>query len=82
LKDPLKNVDLRLDFFPAIFDSVADLIFIKNKELRTIYCNSSFTAFLGKKPEEILGKTDLEIGWDEDLIEGNHKAEKRGLCPA
>jgi len=54
-----------------IINSSADLIFVKDTKLRTILCNEAFAAVLNKRSEEIFGKTDIENGWDPELVKGN-----------
>ena len=48
------------NFLKAVLDAIADPIFIKDKEHRWIEFNSSFSNFLGRAREELLGKSDYE----------------------
>ncbi|MBE0647792.1 MAG: PAS domain S-box protein [Bacteroidales bacterium] len=61
-----------------IMNSSTDLIFIKDKELRTILCNETFAAALGKKPSDLVGKTDIENGWNPELVKGDPEKGIRG----
>ncbi|MBZ5617402.1 MAG: PAS domain S-box protein [Acidobacteriia bacterium] len=54
-----------------VIDSSTDYIFVKDRELRTVLCNQTFARALGKSTEEVCGKTDIENGWDPELIQGN-----------
>lgn len=54
-----------------IIDSSADYIFAKDKELRTILCNRVFARTVGKQVQDIIGKTDIENGWDPLLVKGD-----------
>jgi len=54
-----------------IIDSSLDSIFVKDASLRMVLCNRTFARTIGKTPEETYGKTDLENGWDVDLVKGN-----------
>ena len=52
----------------AILNSIPDMAWLKNKNSRYVAVNEQFTKTAGKKIEEILGKTDLEI-WDREFAE-------------
>ena len=54
----------------SLINSSADFIFIKDRDLRTILCNKVFAQALGKAPQELYGKTDIENGWSADLVLG------------
>lgn len=45
----------------VVFDSIEDLIFIKDKNLRYLEVNPAFEQFFRIKPEQIIGKTDAEL---------------------
>ena len=62
-----------------VINSSTDYIFVKDRELRTILCNEIFARALGKKPEELYGKTDIENGWDAGLVKGNPEKGIRGF---
>ncbi len=61
-----------------IIDSSTDYIFVKDTNLRTILCNKAFAKTFGKQPSEFIGKTDIENGWDAELVEGNPEKGIRG----
>ncbi len=48
-----------------------NFIFVKNNKLQTVLCNKVFAMAVGKTPEEMVGLTDIENGWDPDLVKGN-----------
>jgi PAS domain S-box-containing protein len=54
-----------------IVDSSTDYIFIKDKNLKTVLCNKTFARAINKKPSDLIGKTDIENGWDPELVKGN-----------
>ena len=54
-----------------IIDSSADYIFAKDSGLRTILCNRIFARTVGKQVQDIIGKTDIENGWDQLLVKGD-----------
>jgi PAS domain S-box-containing protein len=62
-----------------IINSVPDFIFAKDTQLRTIICNEAYASAVGKKPYEMIGHTDIENGWDPELVCGNPAKEIRGF---
>ena len=62
----------------SIIDSSADFIFVKDLQLRSLLCNQAYARAAGKTPEALRGKTDLENGWDPELIQGNPAKGIRG----
>ncbi|WP_323697032.1 PAS domain S-box protein [Thiorhodovibrio litoralis] len=54
-----------------VIDSSVDYIFAKDTHLRTILCNVRFAQSVNAKPSDLVGKTDIENGWDADLVKGN-----------
>ncbi|MDW8048944.1 MAG: PAS domain S-box protein [Nitrososphaerota archaeon] len=45
----------------SIFNSVPDIIYIKNAKRRYVKCNESFKKLVGLNEEDIIGKTDEEL---------------------
>ena len=60
-----------LSLLHNIINSSADYIYVKDRDLRLLLCNEIFYRTLGKKPETLYGKTDIEIGWNPAAVEGN-----------
>jgi diguanylate cyclase (GGDEF)-like protein/PAS domain S-box-containing protein len=54
-----------------VIDSSTDYIFVKDKDLKTILCNRKFAQSVNKNPSDLIGKTDIENGWDAELVKGN-----------
>ncbi|MCP4045851.1 MAG: PAS domain S-box protein [Gammaproteobacteria bacterium] len=54
-----------------VLNTSKDFIFMKDTQLRTILCNDAFALSVGKKPDEMYGRTDIENGWSTELIQGN-----------
>ncbi len=54
-----------------IIDSSTDYIFVKDKNLRMVVCNETFAQAVNKKPSDLIGKTDIENGWDAERVKGN-----------
>ncbi len=61
-----------------VINSTPDLIFVKNRKLQTVLCNDAGAKIVGKKRQDMLGKTDIENGWDPDLVNGNDEKNIRG----
>jgi PAS domain S-box-containing protein len=54
-----------------IIDSSPDSIFVKDRSLRMVLCNTTLSVATGKAPAETYGKTDVENGWSIELVKGN-----------
>ena len=52
----------------AILDNIPDIAWLKDKESRLIAVNEPFGKACGFEPEDLVGKTDLDI-WPRDLAE-------------
>ena len=68
-----------LTLLENIVNSTPDLIFVKDSELRTIFCNEAYAKAVGKTREEMYGNTDIENGWDPVLINGEPDKGIRGF---
>jgi PAS domain S-box-containing protein len=69
-----EELRIKNELLENIFATSTDFIFVKDRQLRTIMCNEAFSRLLGKRPEDLVGKTDIENGWDPEHVKGN--AEK------
>lgn len=72
----LENTATLLD---NVINSTPDLIFVKDNQLKTILCNLACANAVGKSREEMYGNTDIENGWDPDLVMGNAEKGIRGF---
>ncbi len=61
----LRNIELQQK---AILDNIPDIAWLKDSQSRFIMVNERFSRSCGFKPEELIGKTDLDI-WPKDLAE-------------
>jgi diguanylate cyclase (GGDEF)-like protein/PAS domain S-box-containing protein len=61
----LRNTELQQK---AILNNIPDMAWLKDIEGRFIMVNEAFARACGFKPDEIVGKTDLDI-WPKDLAE-------------
>ncbi len=64
------------DYFNEIINSVADPIFVKDRQHRWILINNAYSSFVGRHKEEMLGKTNYDLFPKE---EANLSAEKDEL---
>jgi len=62
-----------------VINSTPDLIAVKNKKLQTILCNKAFSKAVGKKRQDMYGQTDIQNGWDPELVNGNPDKGIRGF---
>ena len=45
----------------ALLDESADFFFIKNVESQFLYCNRAFLTAMGRRREEVIGKSDFDL---------------------
>lgn len=69
------NVRLKHQF-QAVFDTVPNLIFVKDMNGTYIMANKATAEFFGQKPEEIVGKTDIDFGMTEEQAIRFRKADR------
>jgi PAS domain S-box-containing protein len=60
----------------AAVDATPDWMFAKDREFRWILANKAIAEAVGTTPDQLVGKTDLELGWTEDEVFGN---EEKGI---
>ena len=65
--------------FRTLIKSSSDSIWVKDLDLRTVFCNALFAAAVGKKPSEMYGKSDIENGWNPEFVKGNPLKGIRGF---
>lgn len=63
----------------SIVDTTPDWIFVKDMEHRYRLVNQGYANALHINPEEFIGKNDLELGFPEELVKGNHEKGIRGF---
>ncbi len=64
-----------------IIHSTPDWIFIKDLEHRYVKVNQGYASALHLKPSDFIGKTDLDLGFPEELVRGNAKKGITGFWP-
>ena len=52
--------------FQAVFDTVPNIIFVKDKEGRHLMANKATAEYHQKPMEDIIGKTDVDLGTEEE----------------
>ena len=62
-----------------VLNSSPDLIFVKNTKLQTILGNIAYATAVGKKPQDMIGLTDIENGWNPELVKGIPEKGIRGF---
>lgn len=67
------------DLLRSVFDSSLDWIFVKDKNHRYVLANKTFADNINLLPEEIVGKTDAEIGFTVDTIVGKDSQTGAGF---
>ncbi len=60
----------------AAVDATPDWMFAKDREFRWILANKAIAEAVGTTPDQLVSKTDLELGWTEDEVFGN---EEKGI---
>jgi len=64
----------------GVLDVSEDMIFVKDRELRTVICNEAFARAVGRRPADMIGRTDLENGWAPEFINGDPARGIRGFA--
>ncbi|MDD5655600.1 MAG: PAS domain S-box protein, partial [Candidatus Omnitrophica bacterium] len=70
--DRLQDIQLQQR---AILNNIPDMVWLKDKESRFVEVNEAFGAACGLAPDEVKGKTDLDI-WPRELAE-SYRADDR-----
>ncbi|MEP1150994.1 MAG: PAS domain S-box protein [Balneola sp.] len=63
--------------FQAVLDNVPNLIFVKDLEGKYLMVNKAAYEFFGLTEDEILGKTDVDLGIPKDKAEEYNEADKK-----
>jgi PAS domain S-box-containing protein len=49
-------------FLQQIIDTIPSFVFVRDREGRYVLCNLALSDFCGRRPEEMIGKTNAELG--------------------
>ena len=63
----------------SIIDATPDWIFVKDQEHRYRLANQGYANALHLKPQDFIGKDDLDLGFPEELVKGNPEKGIRGF---
>ncbi len=74
-----RTAQQRLLLLTNVINASPDFIIVKDRNLRTILCNETLSRAIGKQPEELYGKTDIENGWPYEQVKGNPSKSIRGF---
>ncbi|MCU0567458.1 MAG: PAS domain-containing protein [Oculatellaceae cyanobacterium Prado106] len=71
LQDALNQAEYQSRLLRTILDTSPDWIFAKDLNFRYLLVNQSFANAIGKSADEVVGKTDLELGCSERVVLGD-----------
>ncbi|PIP59817.1 MAG: hypothetical protein COZ46_06900 [Verrucomicrobia bacterium CG_4_10_14_3_um_filter_43_23] len=75
----LKEVEHSKKLYHAIINTSPDWIFAKDRDFRYIMANASFAKALGKSTDELIGKTEVEVGIPTEIVYGDVSQKIRGV---
>ncbi|WP_377478459.1 MAG: PAS domain S-box protein [Microcoleus anatoxicus] len=71
LKLALEQTERSEQLLRTVLDKSSDWIFAKDRDFRCILANNSFAKGIGKKLDQIIGKSDLELVIQKDIIDAS-----------
>ena len=70
VKERTRDLTLQTTMLTTLFDSIPDIMFIKDSDLRYIHCNKGLLEHYGRSKEEVIGKTDADsLGVTPEKVE-------------
>jgi PAS domain S-box-containing protein len=75
----LAEVKQSEELLRTVIDSSPDLIFIKDTGHRHLMVNKAYAEMVNMKPQEMVGKNDIELGYLEEEVRGNASKGIRGF---
>jgi len=75
----LAEVKQSEELLRTVINSTPDWIFIKDLGHRFLLVNQSFADSMHRMPQEFIGKTDLEVGFPEGVVQGDPENDVRGF---
>jgi PAS domain S-box-containing protein len=63
----------------TVIDATPDWIFIKDRNHRYLLANQSYANSLYLSPQDFVAKTDIDLGFPEDIVKGNEEKGIRGF---
>ncbi len=81
MQQALTEVEQSQEVLRTVIDATPDWIFVKDRQHRFRLANKGFANSLHTTVENIIGKTDLELGLPEDIVKGNPEKGIKGFWP-
>lgn len=75
----LKEIQEQAETLDAIFSAVSDYIVLYDSEGRFTHINGPGARAMGKSPQEVIGRTSLEVGWTPHLAEKIERNRRKVL---
>ncbi|HTL08464.1 MAG TPA: PAS domain S-box protein, partial [Chitinophagaceae bacterium] len=63
----------------TVIDATPDWIFIKDASHRFLMANKAYASSLQLTPEQMIGKNDIDLGFDEKVVKGDAASGLRGF---
>ncbi len=79
LQNALATAEYQSNLLTNIVNSSPDWIAVKDRQFRFLVANNTFASALGKTPQDLLGKDDLEIGFTPKMVFGDPDRGIRGF---
>ncbi|MCA0457391.1 MAG: PAS domain S-box protein [Chloroflexi bacterium] len=74
-----REIQKNAELLRKVIDSTPDWIFAKDQNFRYLLANRGFAEGIGIPAEEIVGKTDLELGMTEEIVFGDAAHHTTGI---
>ena len=71
MEEARQEIERSQSFLRSIIDVTPDWVFAKDRNFRYLLVNETYARALGMKPEDMVGKDDLELGFPEELVLGD-----------
>ena len=75
----LEQTEYSAQLLRGVIDATPDWLFVKNHNFRYMLTNKSFAEAIGRTPETVIGKNDLDLGFPPEQVFGNPEAGIRGF---
>jgi two-component system NtrC family sensor kinase len=78
-KELFEQTECSAQLLRGVIDATPDWIMVKNKDFRYMLTNKSLAEAIGRTPQTVIGKNDLELGFPPEQVFGNPEAGIRGF---
>ncbi|MCL2185309.1 MAG: PAS domain-containing protein [Treponema sp.] len=72
-----RNLEIQTSTLNALFDSIPDVIFTLDTDLRYTKCNKRFLSHFGLKKEDVIGKGEESMGFSPEMEEEHKKWNRK-----